>query len=139
MSICYNIQPDLDLLLYKIKGECTAGEYFDLNHVVYQDPKRHHGMKVLFDLTDAAINFDAESLKVATSIVVENKEGQFPPDLVGVLTRESSFYYLADTLILMAEDVKRHLKVFHNIKGAIRWLRLSEWEDESLLFWKTSM
>lgn len=138
MPIHYTIQSELDLLMYIFKGPCTSDEYFAMYHTVYQDARRHHGMKVLIDTTNAILDLDKDSLMVATSIVKENKQGKFPPDHVAILTRGSSYKYLADTLILLAKDVDMHLDAFNNVYDAIRWLDLSEKENEAVLFWMAS-
>jgi hypothetical protein len=138
MPIHYTIQSDLDLLLYVFRGPCTADEYFAMYHRIYQDARRHHGMKILIDITKATLDMDKDSLMMAASLVKENKQGKFPPDHVAILTRGSSYKYLADTLILLAKGVDMHLDVFHNVYDAIRWLDLTDQENDAVLFWMAS-
>jgi hypothetical protein len=134
MPIRYAIQPDLDLLLYIFEGECTGREYLDMYHSIYLDKGRHHGMKVLMDLTNAALEFDTQNLTEATAIVVENKAGGFPPDHVAILTRGASMRFLKETLVVLADNVPMYLDVFNNIYDAVRWLGLAEIEKEAMHF-----
>ena len=134
MPIRYAIQPDLDLLLYIFEGDCTGREYLDIYHSIYLDKHRHHGMKVLMDLTNAALDFDTQDLTEATAIVVKNREGGFPPGHVAILSKGTTMRFLRDTLVFLADNVTMYLEVFNNVYDAVRWLGLTEMEKRTMNF-----
>lgn len=137
MPIRYDIHPGLDFLLYVFEGECSAREYFDLYHLVYlNDNRRHHGMKILIDLSKAEFYFEAENLREAIAIMAGNKEEGHPRDRVALLSKGSSMELLTNTLKLLGADLPMDLDIFHNSHDAIRWLGLAEQEKETLLFWQ---
>lgn len=137
MPIYYDIHPNFDLLVYLFEGECTAKEYFDLYHSIYlNDNRRHHGMKILMDLSKAEFYFDVEDLREATAIMINNKENGYPRDCVALLTKSSSIKRITDTLELMADNLPMDLDVFYNFHDAVQWLGLAEQEKEAMLFWQ---
>ena len=139
MPVRYAIQPDLDLLLYIFEGECIAREYFDMYHSIYLDKRRHHGMKVLIDISKATLDFNTQNLREATAIVSENKAGGFPSDRVAILTKDSSMQFLKDTLVLLADGIPMYLEVFHYTHDAIHWLGLDDMKDEVMHFRETCL
>jgi hypothetical protein len=138
MPIRYVIQPDLDLLLYVFEGECTSKEYFEMYHFAYLDGRRHHGMKVLVDLSRATLDFDTQGLREATMLMAENKAAEFPPDHLAMLTKGTSLRFLKETLELLADGIPIHLEIFHNVHDAIRWLGLAGMENETMRFWEAN-
>lgn len=140
MPIYYDIHPGFDLLVYRFEGECTAREYFDLYHSIYlNDDRRHHGMKILMDLTKAQFYFDVENLREATAIMTRNKENGHPRDRVALLAKSSSIKRITDTLELMADNLPMDLDVFYNFHDVIQWLGLAEQEEEAMLFCRISL
>jgi len=138
MPIHYDIHPELDFLLYLFEGECSAREYFDLYHLIYlKDYRRHHGMKILIDLSNAQFYFDVENLHEATAIMINNKENGHPRDCVALLAKSSSVKLIKDTLELMADNLPMDLDVFYNFHDAARWLGLAEQEKAVMLFWQS--
>ena len=137
MPIRYAIQPDLDLLLYVFNGECTARDYFKIYHSVYLDELRHHGMKVLVDLSYATLDFDIQGMIEAKAIIEENKQAGFPPDHVALLTRGTSLRHLKAAFLSLTDNLPMYLEVFHTYHDAVRWLGLAEVETEAIHFWET--
>lgn len=137
MAIRYEIDPGFDLLLYIFEGECSAREYFDLYHSIYlRDPRRHHGMKILMDLTSADFYFEPRDLHEATSIMEINKQNGHPRDHVAILSKSSGMGLLADTLKVLGDNVPMDLELFHTIHEAVRWLGLADQEKEAIFFWQ---
>ncbi|MCE9646899.1 MAG: hypothetical protein K8S20_12935 [Chloroflexi bacterium] len=137
MPIRYDIHPGFDLLLYIFEGECSAREYFDLYHSIYlKDSRRHHGMKILMDLTNAEFYFEAKNLHEATSIMANNKENGYPRDRVAILSKSSSMGLLANTLKVLGDNLPMDLELFHTIHEAVRWLGLADQEKEAIFFWQ---
>ncbi len=138
MPIRYDIHPGLDFLLYIFEGECSAREYFDLYHSIYlKDNRRHHGMKILMDLSKAEFYFEVENLREATAIMADNKESEYPRDRVALLSKSYNIKLIADTLKLKADNLPMELDAFNNFHDAARWLGLAEQEKEAVLFWQT--
>ncbi|MFM8876070.1 MAG: hypothetical protein ACKOGC_08355 [Anaerolineae bacterium] len=137
MSIRYNIDPKLDFRVYIFEGECTAREYFDLYHVIYiNDKRRHHGMKVILDITNGALNLDSGSLREAKQIIADNKAKGYPRDQLAILTTESGFNLLMKAFKILAEELPMDLDLFYNPKDAIDWLMPAEEQEPSIRFWQ---
>jgi hypothetical protein len=137
MPIRYDINHDLDFLVYIFEGECTAKEYFALYHSVYQtDNRRHHGMKILMDFTHAEFNFEVENLREGIQIVAENKLNNQPRDRVAILSNTFTTDILTKTLKVLANDLPMDLEDFNGFYDAAQWLGLAEQMEEAELFWK---
>jgi hypothetical protein len=137
MPIRYEIRPSLDFLLYVFEGECSAKEYFNLYHSIYHnDHRRHHGMKILMDLSNAEFYFEAEDLREAIAIMAGNKEEGHPRDRVALLSKSSTTGMLTDTLKLLGSNLPMELDIFHIFYDAARWLGFVEQENEAMLFWQ---
>jgi len=138
MPIHYDIHPGFDLLVYRFEGECTAREYFDLYHSIYlNDNRRHHGMKILMDLSKARFDFDVENLREAIVLMTNNKANGYPRDRVACLSKSSGMEQIKVTLELMMNNQPMDLDVFYNFHDAARWLGLAEQEKEAMLFWQS--
>lgn len=141
MPIRYDIHSGLDFLLYLFEGECSAREYFGLYHSIYlNDTRRHHGMKILMDLSNAEFYFESENLHEAIAIMAGNKEEGHPRDRVALLSKSnSSMGLIPKTLKVLGDHLPMDLDIFHNFYDAVRWLGLAEQEKEVLLFWQEFM
>ena len=138
MPIHYDIHPGFDLLVYRFEGECTAREYFDLYHSIYlNDNRRHHGMKILMDLSKARFDFDVENLREAIVLMTNNKANGYPRDRVACLSKSSGMEQIKVTLELMMNNQPMDLEVFYNFHDAARWLGLAEQEKGAMLFWQS--
>ncbi len=137
MPIRYDIDPALDFLLYVFEEECSAREYFDLYHSIYlNDTRRHHGMKILMDLTHAEFYFEVENLHEATAIMEDNRKNGHPRDRVALLSKSSNLELLTNTLKLLGDNLSMDLDIFHNFYDSARWLGLAEQEKEAISFWQ---
>jgi hypothetical protein len=136
MPIRYAIQAEFDLLIYIVEGTVTAADYFNAYKAAYLDARRKHGMKVLVDLYNAVLEYEAHDFREAVAIVRENHEAGFTPDHVAVVvTAGSNFQYFIDTIKLLADEMPMYLSVFYSPYDALRWLGLAESETEALHFW----
>lgn len=139
MTIHYSILSELNLLLYIFNGEFSATDYFHMYDAVYQDERRHHGMKIIMDQRRGILNYDAEDFKAAVEIVRVNHEQGFAPDHVAVVTLSSTMEHVTKAIILLADDLPMYLSVFHNQQDAIRWLGLSANETDVMQFWEETV
>jgi hypothetical protein len=135
MPIRFGINPDLDLLVYVFDGPLSAKDYFHAYKTAYGDERRHHGMKVFMDLTNAELDFETADFWEGIAIVRTNRDSGFDPDHVAILASNSSMQYLADTIKFLADELPMHLSVFHNPLDAISWLDLTKKESDVLQFW----
>lgn len=136
MPIRYDIHPELDFLLYIYDGTCTADEYFSLYHSIHaNDSRRHHGMKVMMDILNGTLDFDLNSMRIAKTIVAENKEKGHPRDQVAFLTHSSVLKNTRDAFVLLMDDLPMDLEIFHNFQDAAQWLGFTGQEQDAVLFW----
>ncbi len=137
MPIVYNINPELHLVVYVFRGYCTANEYFNLYHAIHQkDSRRHYGMKILMDVFNGSLDFDVEGMRIAKSIVVENKRNGHPRDRVAVLTKSSALMNVREAFVLFIGE-PMELEVFHNFHDAAQWLGFTEKEEQAERFWQS--
>jgi hypothetical protein len=136
MPIRFDIQPELDLLVIIFEGHFTGEDYLNNYYAVYQDPRRHHGMKILMDLVSGAPDIDSKDFMEGIALIRENHEAGYAPDHVAILASRITLQYFADTLKLMADELPMFLEVFHNAVDAVRWLELEDREAEALRFWE---
>lgn len=137
MPIRYDIHPELDFLLYVFEGECSAEEYFGLYHSIHlKDNRRHHGMKILMDLSGAEFSFEVKNLHEAIAIIADNKENGHPRDRVALLSKSTSMGLLTDTLKLLGDNFPMELDIFYNFYDSAQWLGLAEQEKEAMSFWQ---
>jgi hypothetical protein len=139
MPIRYAIEPDLNFLVYVFEGDCSAKDYFEMYNVVYLDERRHHGMRVLVDMSTAILDIDTSSLRQATAIVAKNNANGFLRDHVAILTKGTSLRFLKDAFITIADNLPMDLDIFHNFHDAARWLGLVETEVEAMQFWEACL
>ena len=134
MTINYAIQPELNLLVYEFIGLVTADEYFKMYYAIYQDKFRHHGMKIIIDIRRSELDFSAQNLKEAVDLMRANRENQYDPDHVAILSHSNTLQLFAETLKLLSNDMPVYLNLFHNLPDAIRWLGLEDRETEVIDF-----
>lgn len=136
MTIRFAIQPELDLLLYVFEGEYTVADYFAIYEAAYRDPRRHHGMRVIFDLHLGTPEFTPADFGRLVGLVKANQAAGYNPDHVALVSAGSSLVTFCDTLKAMADDVPLYLEPFHSQNQALNWLGLEDHEAEVMSFWE---
>ena len=135
MPIFYEIYPESNFLLYILAGLCTADEYFNSYHSIYQkDERRHHGMKILMDAFNGDLDFEVKNLYQAIALIQENFQKGHPRDQVAFLTKNSGMINIKNTLFALGGSLPMELEIFHNLRDAMIWLGIPEMEEAVLTF-----
>ena len=135
MPIFYEIYPQRDFLLYVLMGLCTADDYFNTYHSIYQkDERRHHGMKVLLDAFNGDLDLEVKNLHQAIALMQENFQKRHPRDRVAYLTKNSGMVNIKNTLFALGGNLPMELEVFHNLADALLWLGIPEVQEAVLTF-----
>jgi hypothetical protein len=130
MPINYIIEPTFNLLYYAGTGLCTGAELLQAERAAFQDARRVPGMKIIIDVLSAELDLDLQDLKNAVELNKQlTKEGH-NLEMTAVITNNRFFETLGDAFRLLGFELPIKLGVFNTVKDALRWLELSEHEEQ---------
>jgi hypothetical protein len=136
MPIRYDINPELNLVIYVCKGEITAVDLFHTSDVVLSDPRRKPGLTAIYDMFFAVENIQLEDMDQA----IRRLERAAEPDSgVGprvLLTRSDGIHLLVKTMKLLPSNPPIQIEAFHTIEEAIVALGLMNVHDKTVQFWQ---
>lgn len=135
MPVRYDISPELNLLIYVCTGSLTGKNFFEVSDQVPQDTRYRPRMKIIIDIFAAEIDTSLSDLHLAIEKNREMKEHGQELGQAAVFTKSSSLKFLADALKIMSPEAPSNFSIFNSKKDAIRWLGLSDFEEQVLQFW----
>ena len=136
MPIHYNINSQLNMLIFVCTGSVTAAEFFQTADMVYSDARRKTGLITIVDLFSAVENFHLKDIYDAIKRIEKSAERGFGAGPMVLLSRSTGIHVLADTFQLLPSKAGFKMKAFHTMEDAIKWLGCSEFKQEIMEFWQ---
>ena len=126
MPVYYDIDPDLNLVVYVCNGPFIASEFFKTGDKVAFDPRLRPLMNIIIDASQAYLEVSIFDLHFALEKSKESKRMGKEIGRTAVLTKSSSLNFLAEAFKLMSPEAPSNFGIFNTQKDVIRWLDLPE-------------
>ena len=136
MPVQYEISPELNLLIYICTDSLTGEKFFEVSDKVPLDSKYKPKMKIVIDIFSAEIDTSLSDLYLAIEKNKEMKRSGHELGQAAVFTKSSSLKFLGDALKLMSPEAPSNFGIFNNKQDVVRWLGLSDVEDQAIQFWE---
>lgn len=135
MSLCYQINSELNMILYVGKGSSTPSDFFALEKAAFFKHARPPGMITLVDAFELSTAFDLNDIhRFIDNIDKMAKNGMEPGPYI-MLTRDCGLHLLADAAQLLAGKVDLKARMYFTIQEAIVGLGLSDRKTAVIQFW----
>jgi len=126
MPVYYDIDLDLNLIVYICHGTFNASEFFKTGDKVAFDPRLKPLMNIIIDASQAYLEISIFDLHFALEKAKESKRMGKEIGQTAVLTKSSSLNFLAEAFKLMSPEAPSNFGIFNTQKDIIRWLNLPE-------------
>ncbi len=135
MTICYNISPELNMVMYVCRGLVNGADIFKTADIVFRDERRRPGMITMIDLFYAVENFYLEDLHASIKRIERALEEGIVPEPIVLLSRSKGIHLWAETIQMLPSKVPFQMKAFDSMDEAIVWMDLSALQGEIIKFW----
>ena len=95
-----------------------------------QDEYRRPGMKIIADIRFAELDIDLDDIRGLIELNKNRMQQGFEPEMTAFLTRSSRFGNIGDIFQALADGLPVKLRIFHNLRDTVKWLELSDAEEE---------
>jgi hypothetical protein len=136
MSLCYKINPELNMILYVGKGYSTPSNFFALERAAFLKHPRQPGMITLVDALDLTTAFDLNDIHDFIDNIKGLARSEMEPGPYIMLTRDGGLHLLAEAAQLLAGRVDLKARMYYTLEEAIVALRLSDHTPEICQLWK---
>lgn len=138
MPIHYDINPDLNIILYVCSGLITGSDLFSVAEEAMNDKRRKPGMLVIIDSQSADAVIELADLHHTIEWTEKARSDQLDAAQIIILTKSVGLNLLADTLRLMSKGVEFRLDVLHTRDEVIDILGMSDRKEKVLNFWENT-
>jgi hypothetical protein len=135
MPVTYDINTELDLIIYYCTGTITGADFFKTGDLVALDARFHDKMKIIIDCFQADFDVSVSDMHLAIAKNKEVKQRGQELGKTGVLTRSTSLNFLGEALKLISQDAPSNFAIFNNRPDVLCWLELPE--QAANQFWDT--
>ena len=136
MPICYNISPELHMVVYLCRGVITAPEVFATTDLIFVDRRRQPGLITIIDLLTAVEDLYPEDLNEVIKRIDRTADDGFVPGPIVIISRSQGIHLWADALNLLPSRVPFRIGTFNTMEDAITSLGLLESREEIIRFWQ---
>lgn len=134
MSFHYQIDTDLNLILYVGIGPITTLDFFKTGDLVADDPRLHAHMKIIIDVSMGEFEVHPSDIKLVVRKFNESKQRGQDVGRTAVLSRSSGLKFLNDAFKLIMDETALDTRIFHTEEDVIRWHGLPK--ERALVLWK---
>jgi hypothetical protein len=139
MPIRYNINLELNMLMFICRGAVTGEEFFQTAEMIFSDSRRKPGLITIIDFFSASEDFHLKDIYEAIKRMERSSERGFEPGPVVLLSRSTGIHVLSDTFNLLRGKARFKMKAFHTMEDAIRWLDLLDLQQEIIQYWQETI
>lgn len=138
MPIRYNINPELNIVLFFGEGLMTGSEFFKAAGLAGHDERRKWGMITIVDVLSAETDFEVEDMHHVIDFTNNLSEKGVEPEQVAVLTHSMGIQLIANTMKLFPSKVPIKFDVFSTLDELITSLGFLEKKREFMQFYNKS-
>ena len=138
MSICYNISPELNMLIYICKGLITPAEFFNMTNTASLDTRRKHGMMTVIDILSAEVDFELKDMHYVIDLTNDMAAKGLEPESIVVLTQSKGMHLVGEAMESLPSKAKLKLNMLYSLDDVITSFGLSEFRQEVIQFWEES-
>lgn len=130
MTTIYKINPKLNLIYYAGFGLCTSSEFLLLEREAFKDPLRVQNMKIILDLRYTEVDVDLDDLRTLANLNRQLIKDGRTPEKTAIISINTFMSTLEGIYNLFADDIPVQVRVFNQLKDALKWLGLSDAEEQ---------
>lgn len=130
MATIYTIDPSLNFIYYAGFGPCTSSEFLQLERQAFNDPLRVRNMKIILDLRYTELDVNLDDLRTLADLNRQLVQNGYDPEKTAVISINTFMNTLENIYKLFTEDLPVQIRVFNQLKDALRWLELSAAEKQ---------
>ncbi len=125
-KILHTIDPSLSLLYYVMAGSGELGDFFEYEPLVWRDPLRRPGMKIIFDVTLAsALSYELGDIQRMIDLNANLLAQGLPLEPTAVIGRKAYDITAGQIISDRAQlAVPIAMGVFLTLREAVEWLGL---------------
>jgi hypothetical protein len=138
MPIHYDINSELNFILYVCGGLITGSDFFSVAEEAMKDKRRKHGMLVIIDCQAADMVIDLADLHRTIDWMKRTRINHLDVNHIVVLTKSKWLILLRDTLRLMSKSEKFEFDVLHTIDDVVDILELADQKEKVMDFWNSA-
>lgn len=132
MAILYKIVPDIKLIYYAAFDLCSGGDLLNAERNAFNDPMRVPDMKIIVDTRYAELNVDLQEIRDLLSLNRQLVKDGHQPEKTVIISMNNFLNTFAEAIRLMGDGIPLQLSIFNHPKDALKWLELTEAEDQVL-------
>jgi len=138
MSICYNINPELNMLIYICEGLITPTEFFKMADTAFLDTRRKLGMLMVIDILSAEVDFELKDMHYVIDVTNDMAAQGLESDSIAILTQSKGMHFVGEAMKFLPSKAKLKINMFDTLDDAITSFGLLEFRQEVIQFWEES-